>query len=400
MTRKVLKIALVLSFFQSILYAEDWEFLSVNGYGTLGVAYQDNENIVFRNSFFTDKGSKGDVSFDNYSVLGLQLDAEATDKLSFTLQAVVSANNANGNMLDVEWANAKYQISDAFDIRVGIMRIPIFIYSDILNVAYSYEMLRLPDMYSLISVNKHQGLQFSYHADMGEYSFLSTLLAGQTDSEYKAIDMHGNISESNIHAESMLGISLKFMYDNLLLNATYMKANIDINNPTMQGVLNQFNTLNIPRISNTIDKYKIENQKVEYLTLGIKYDFLNSYVIGEYIDTNAESFMIDLRSWYVGAGYNFDTWTPYITYAKTKSTSNYSDMSIAGMSTQVSDAIMAANQVFIQMGKPGSENNLETVSVGVRYDLSDNAVLKFQYDEQQRVHTRLDVFSSAINFVF
>ncbi|HHS93458.1 MAG TPA: hypothetical protein ENK82_08920, partial [Campylobacterales bacterium] len=162
MKNNILKIALLASLTNTLLFAQEWDFLTVNGYGTIGAAYQENEEVLYRNSFFTDQGTQGDVSFANHSVLGLQLDAKATDKLSFTLQVVASANNANGKILDVEWANAKYQFTNAFDVKVGMMRTPLFMYSDILNVAYSYDVLHLPDMYGLISINKYQGIELSY----------------------------------------------------------------------------------------------------------------------------------------------------------------------------------------------------------------------------------------------
>jgi len=389
-----------LTLFQTILLANDWDFLSVNGYGTLGVAYQDNDQVLFRNSFFTQKGTQGDISFDNYGVLGVQLDAEATDKLSFTLQTVMSANNANGKMVDIEWANAKYQLTDTFDIKVGLMRIPIFIYSDILNVAYSYDMLRLPDMYGLVSINKYEGGEIGYSVDFDESLLVSTFLAGQTNSVYKSIDSGGMIDNSNIDAKNIYGLTLKFLYKDLMLRTSYLKATLTVKNVQVEGALNQLNGFNVPIISNTIEKYKVENQEIEYFNIAAKYDFKNSYLMGEYIKADTESFIVDLYSWYLSAGYNFETWTPFVMYSKTGASSNFTPLSTEGVPMQLTGAIMGANQAFTQMSDPGPEMNLETVSLGLRYDLADNAVLKFQYDEQKRVSETLNIFSFAMNLVF
>jgi len=400
MNNNIFKITLLASLTNTILFADDFDFLTVNGYGTIGVAYQDNDKVVYRNSFFTDKGTKGDVSFANHSVLGLQLDAQATDKLSFTLQAVASANNANGNMLDVEWANAKYQLSDVFDIRVGMMRTPIFMYSDILNVAYSYDVLHLPDMYGLISMNKYHGAELSHKTDLKDASLFTTLLYGQTDSIYKLIDSQGNSSEVKIHADDTYGIAVKLVYNDLMFRTSYIRGSLDISNQETNRAFSQFNALNIPMINNAIEKYKVKNKEVEYLNFAAKYDFDNSYLLGEYIRANSESFIPDLQSWYVGGGYNFDTWTPFAMYSKTRATSNYMPMATSGLPLQLAGAVIGANQAFTQMAEPGSEMNLETISLGFRYDLSDNAVLKFQYDEQKRSNETLNIFSSSVNFVF
>lgn len=85
MRYKFLTTIALLSLCQTSMFANDWDFLTINGYGTLGGAYQANGDVLYRDSVYADKGSKGDFSFANYSLLGLQLDAMATDKLSFTL---------------------------------------------------------------------------------------------------------------------------------------------------------------------------------------------------------------------------------------------------------------------------------------------------------------------------
>ncbi|CAA6817527.1 MAG: Unknown protein [uncultured Sulfurovum sp.] len=399
MKNNILKILLVFSLFKTALFAEDWDFLSVNGYGTVGVAFQDNKDVTFRNSFFTEKGSKGKASFANYSALGLQLDAKVTHKLSFTVQAIASKNNSNGKNLDAEWANAKYQVTDAFDIKVGLMRLPTFMNSDILNVGYSYEMLRLPDMYGLVSISKYQGIELFHRADLENGSLSSTFLYGQTNSKY--MSTNNNVGDATIHAENIYGLAVKLLYNDLTLRTSYFSTTLDLNNQRTEGVLGQFNALNIPIISNTIEKYKYQNQRISYLNLGAKYEFENAYVSGEYISADTDSFMPDINSWYIGSGYNFDEWTPFVTYSKTKSSSNYSPMSVEGMPMQVAGAIMGANQVFSMMAGGGKyELNLETVSLGFRYDIADNAVFKFQYDEQKRVNDSLHIFSSGINFVF
>ncbi|CAA6813304.1 MAG: Unknown protein [uncultured Sulfurovum sp.] len=400
MKNNILKIILIFSLCQTALFSDDWDFLSVNGYGTVGVAFQDNKEVLFRNSFFTDEGSKGKASFANYSLLGLQLDAQVTEKLSFTLQAIASKNNANGKDLDLEWANAKYQVTDAFDIKVGLMRLPIFMHSDILNVGYSYDMLRLPDMYALISINKYQGAEIAHRLEFDDFSLSSTFLAGQTDSHFQSVNNTGQAIESKIHAENIYGLALKVLYKDLTLRSAYMVTTLDINNPQMNALLGQFNAMNIPLISNTIKKYKNENQKVSYFSMGAKYDFEDAYLLGEYIVADSDSFMVDLNSWYVGGGYNFDNWTPYVVYSETKTSSNYTPLSTIGMPVQVTAAIMGANQAFTQMANGGVEMNAKTTSLGFRYDLTDSAVIKFQFDEQRRVNETLHVFSSGINFVF
>jgi hypothetical protein len=397
---KILKILIILSLFKTVLFADDWDFLSLNGYGTLGAAYQDNKDVLYRSSIFGDRGTQGDISFDNYSLLGLQVDAQATDKLSFTIQAIVNRNNENGKLVDLEWANIKYQLTNSFDIKVGLMRLPLFMYSDILNVAYSYDWIGLPDMYNMISLNKYKGVELNHYLEFADATLLTTLMHGRTSNTVKSVGMNGRIRTSEIDAKDIYGLVLKLYYDSLTLRASYLYSHTTLSNEGVNGVLAQFNAMGIPIISNTIEKYKVDKVDTKYINLGARYDFENSYLMGEYVQTDSSSFMPNINSWNISAGYNFPTWTPYVVYSKTKSSSNYIPISTLGMPAQVAGAITGANQAFTSISKGSSEFNLETGSIGLRYDLSDNSVLKFQYDEQDRVDEKLHIFSASISFVF
>ncbi|CAA6815332.1 MAG: Porin [uncultured Sulfurovum sp.] len=398
---KIFKILLLISLYTTASFADDWDFLSVNGFGTLGVAYQDNKEVLYRDSFFTDNGSKGDISFDNYSLFGLQVDAKVTDQLSLTLQGIASVNNENDKFIDLEWANLKYQITDTFDIKVGLMRLPIFMYSDILNVAYSYEPIRLPNMYSIASFNKYKGAELSHRLEWENTSLLSTVVYGQTNTDnLKGFRANGTVINSNVDADKLYGVALKLLYEDLTLRASYFNTETTVSNSNIERAFAQFDAMGIPVISNTIEKYKSNHSPVSYVNLAAKYDFENAYLLGEYMDINSDSFVTDLDSWNIRAGYNFETWAPFVGYSKSKSSSNYDAIATAGIPPQMLPAIAGANQVFSAISEGPTEANLEAVSLGVRYDLSDNAVLKFQYDEQKRENETLRIFSSAINFVF
>ena len=392
----------IISLCSTSSFATNLDFLSVNGYGTVGGAYQSDKNVLYRDSAYADRGSQGEFSFANYTVLGLQLDAKATEELTFTIQGIASPNNENDKPIDIEWANAKYKLTDSLDVRAGLMRLPTFMFSDILNVAYYYDQIRLPDMYGLVSINKYRGVEFAHRLYLNALAISSTILYGETTSDIKSIGRNGDVSKIEIDADKIYGIALKFIYNDLTLRTSYIKSSVDINNQEMNSVLSQFNSMRIPAISEAIQKYKVENAPVLYFNLGARYDFENSYLLGEYIGIESDSFIPDITSWNMAMGYNFETWTPFIAYSHTKSSSNYNCISSKGMPPQVAGAIDGANQAFSIMSE-STGMDIETLSLGFRYDIYDNMVLKLQYDEQDSSkysQENLHIFSSAINFIF
>ncbi|MCH9739662.1 MAG: hypothetical protein K0U38_02295, partial [Epsilonproteobacteria bacterium] len=396
---KLLKTALFLSLCSTLTFATEWDFLTVNGYGTLGGAYQDNDDVLYRDSLYADKGSQGEFSFANYSVLGLQLDAKATDALSFTVQGIASPNNGNDKLLDIEWANAKYQLSDSLDIRAGLMRLPTFMFSDILHVAYSYDMIRLPDMYGLVAINRYKGVELSHRLDINDVSLSSTLLYGETKNSVKEIGRDNTISKTDIDADKIYGVALKFLYNDLTLRTSYIQADVGLDNEALDGAFAQFNAIGIPVISEAIQKYQVKDAPVSFFNFAARYDFENSYLQGEYIGVESDSFLPDISSWNIAMGYNYERWTPFVAYSNTKGSSNYSSISAEGMPPQVAGAITGANQAFSTMSEGWNGLDVERISVGFRYDLYDNVALKFQYDEQKSKND-LQIFSTAMNFVF
>ena len=399
MKNKLLKIVTLLSLFSLPSLATDWDFLSVNGFGTIGAAYQDNENILYRDSLHADKGSKGDVSFSNYTLLGLQLDAQATDKLSFTLQALASDANSNDKLIDLEWANAKYQINNTFDIRAGLMRLPTFMFSDIKNVAYSYDTVQLSNIYGFVTISKYTGVELSHQMDIDEGYLTSTLLWGETKDTLKIVEEQNNLSNTDVEGDKIHGIVLKFLYDDLTLRGAYIKANISIDTKLMNQVLSQFTNMGIPSISEAVNQYHIDNTPISYTNIGARYDFEKSYLTAEYIEIDSSSFIPDISSWNLTYAYNFENWTPFISYSNIHTDSNYQSISSEGMPLQVSGAIAGANQTFSAIAEGWLNSQTKRISLGFRYDLSDDIALKLQYDDENSKDD-LEIFSTALNFVF
>jgi hypothetical protein len=114
------------------------------------------------------------------------------------------------------------------------------------------------------------------------------------------------------------------------------------------------------------------------------------------------------------AGYRIKQVTPYVSYASSHYTRQFTNAYPAGMSLmtdQVNEAVMQA--------QAGLLANQTDVAVGIRYDFAKNKALKFQYDHfryqdpdsivdpglsttpvETRGYKTLNLFSVALDFVF
>ena len=394
-----------------LLQADD---ISLHGYGTAGIAYQANDDVLYRNSFNMDSGTQGDISFANYSSLGLQLDVKVNDKLSLTAQGVASKTNPNAKLVELSWLNSKYEISDSFSIRAGLMRLPAFMYSDILDVDYSYDWIRLPDMYSMMPINNYRGVEFNKNIRFDNFSLNSVLLFGNSrTTTYNSI-ADGTIDQSKLEIDNIFGTSLSFLSDDLTFRVSYCKLKSTLKNKRLDGFLSQIGLIGIGSIDQAINRYKLKKSTADYLELGGKYTFDDAYIVGEYIKITTEKFVANNSSWYVGAGYNFENWSPFVIYSAIISNQKNKDIPIAeGTPPNLVAVITGVNQALNAISNNVATVELETVSLGLRYDLSENSILKLQYDRQKEFKKNrlnfhfsdkekvdLNIYSVAISFIF
>ena len=130
---------------------------SVSAFGTLGYARSDQPYTYER---FIDKSG----TFMRDSLAGLQVDARFADKFGATVQVKVAPAEANDNRYEgtVSWAFLSYRPTNDWLIRAGKQRIPLYFYSETVDIGVTYDFARLPtEMYSIISSNDFTGLSFS-----------------------------------------------------------------------------------------------------------------------------------------------------------------------------------------------------------------------------------------------
>lgn len=138
--------------------------LSWSGFGTLGYA-QSNRDYTYQR-FITDGGS-----FERDTVLGGQLDAQFAPQWSATAQITLapSLRHDRGWSFSTTWAFIGWRPADEWLVRLGRLRLPLYLHSESLDVGQSHDMARLPtEMYSIIPSNDFNGLSLTKTWQQGE----------------------------------------------------------------------------------------------------------------------------------------------------------------------------------------------------------------------------------------
>lgn len=162
--------------------------VTFSGFGTLGYALVDREGAEYRAGNAQD-GADASGSFELDSRLGVQVDAILGRSWSATVQLQVRERGDGDVGAEPEWAFVRWRPGDRTAIRVGRMALPAFAISDFRSVGYANVPVRPPeDLYSLIPLERIDGVDVSVEAETGDTLWRLQALAGRSSSEYGDIE--------------------------------------------------------------------------------------------------------------------------------------------------------------------------------------------------------------------
>jgi hypothetical protein len=374
--------------------------LSFSGFGTLGVVHSSEDQADFSTSIFKpgDAGYSHAWSTGVDSLLGGQVTATITPKLSAVLQVIAEQNYDNSYQPHVEWANIKYQLTPEFSVRAGRTLLPTFLLSDTRKVAYTYPWVRPPsEVYRTNPINTSDGVDASYHIHVGDFTNILQAHYGKSDNQlpYDAGDIKTKRSWGLSYTGEYHAATLHIGYESIHLTAEGF-------NPLFDG-FRQFGPQGIA----IADNYDVDNKSVSVITMGARYDPGEWFVIGEAGHFFAHSVFGTGTGGYLSGGYRLGEFTPYLMYARALA-DNLSD---PGLNVPVAAGLNAALNSILST-KPVQN----TLSIGMRWDFMHNTALKLQYDHtdigagSSGVLTNLqpgfqtggtvNLFNATINFVF
>lgn len=350
----------------------DTPSLSLNGFGTLGMVYSDEDQADFVSSIFAPRGAghSSDWSAEVDSRLGLQLTADFSPRLSGVVQAV-SEQRYDGTYTPViEWANVKFDVTPDFSLRAGRVVLPTFMNAEYRKVGYALPWVRPPqEVYNSIPVSNIDGIDVSYRFRFGEV--VNTLRAtyGQTNAKFPYRDMNGDLTSGDSESREGLTIGNSLEWGDLRLFAAYSQSRL-----TIEEFSPFFDIYRLygPRGEAIADRYDVDDKRFEVMSLGASFDRGDWFVMGEWTQTESRTFMADSRGWYVTGGYRVGAFTPYVTYARHRIHSSTSSPGLSQPGTEALDALL--NSFLSHQPKQTS------LSLGARWDVALNLALKAQFD--------------------
>ena len=386
-------------------------FLSVHGYGTLGVVHSDDDQADYTVDFSRPNGPghTREWSADVDSRIALQLSARITPKLSAVVQFLAEQRYNNSYHPTTEWANLKYQFTPDFSVRVGRFVQPTFLFADTRKVGYTYAWVRPPaEVYGLVPVSHNDGIEISYRQHYG--GFVHTLNASYGNLDIKLPERIGGEST---RAEDTFSAMSTTEYGATTFRLSYHQTQLTVEDlGLLFDAFRQFG----PEGVAIADRYDVDYDRLETVSLGVNYDPGKWFAIGEWGMADRHNVLGKSSAWYLSGGYRFGALTPYMSFARL----NYEDMTSDPGLTLSS---IPPPLVGVAAGLNGALNGIlsaaagqKTTTLGLRWDFMNGVALKVQYqvinrdDGSPGTFANLqpsfepggnaNLFSASIDFVF
>jgi len=403
--------------------------LSWSGFGTLGYA-QTNRPYTYQR-FLRDEGS-----FERDTVLGGQVDAQFTPQWSATAQVTLapSLRHDKGWSVTPTWAFVGWRPSDDWLVRVGRLRLPLYLHSESLDVGQSHDMVRLPtEMYSIVPSNDFNGVAVTKtwsRGDTGEVSL--DAYTGRSRTGARLWNRDG-LPPYVAAGAAFVDINVRVTGLVLTLRDTDLQVRAGVHRAATSRASGEPVPVNFPYVSVApgVGYYQVDAVNMQgpgfatvnplrntIATFGAEYNFGGGWgVAGEYARDfqHGSELGSDTRGGYLALSRRIGAFTPYTSLAALRS----SRVSLAWWDqlTAPLPPFLAGAAAAQRMAAEGIyAADQRSLALGSAYHLSSTSKLKFEWmrtrigrvsrlvdtpagSESPR-DTHIDVLSVNYNFVF
>lgn len=319
--------------------------LSVSGFGSVGIGKSNND--VGYAGYTSEK-----VDWEQETLGGLQFDFQINDKAKFVTQLV--ANSRYDYDPKIEMAYASYDFDHA-TVRAGKLRLPLFFYSDFIDLGYAYPMIRpSQETYSNIVLRGYTGADMLIPIEFENSSLLLQPVVGIATVE----EEDSRVGE--VKLDNMLGLSASWNYEDLTLRASYFVAEANPECPVAATSSTTQCTL-----ANALG---LHGQDGQFISVGMQYDNGDFLTNIEATDVQMDGKFYDSRSVSGLVGYRFGEFTPYLAASWMETTDNEE--------RPAPSAILSAADGLAQNLNKGLNFERMSYSVGTRWDFYANMALK------------------------
>ena len=275
------------------------------------------------------------------TLFALQGRFEITDATSATVQLLARGEEDGRNDFEtqLEWGYLTHRMDNGLRLRAGQMRMPVFMYSDSLDLGYAQPWARSPNVvYDQIRLSSYTGGDATYSYRLGNGQMRTQIFAGHSRDDLEAA---GEVGE--IELRNLVGGVVSWSDHTWTLRGVAARADTEYDFLTAEGESR-------------------EDFEGEFYGVGLEYDPGDFFVLSEVTRREVQGTFSDTDSAYITGGYRIGSFTPYVTAAWIESQDDSERDSGVIADTDLPQSFLNEKR--------------EDYSLGVRYDAMPGVALK------------------------
>ncbi|WP_372964264.1 hypothetical protein [Marinobacter sp.] len=309
-----------------------------NGFFSTGYARASNDAGY---AGFIDESEVNDLS-----LFALQGTFDVTQKSQIVMQLV--GRGSDDWEPEVEWAYLSHRPTNNLQLRAGKMRLPMFMYSDSLEVGYAQPWARPPQsVYGPIAVTSYVGADASYNWNFNNSSLNANFFTGFTEED-------GN--SGDVQLRNIAGLNLTWTDYVWTFRGIAATAEVDIDATRLAA--------QAPAGAD-VNTILADGERGNFFGLGASYDDGSWQIIGEVTRVEVDGKFSDTDSAYLSVGHRFGSWTPYVALGWLESKD---DEERLGFVTTGGGIPLAPESIL--------NYQREDYSVGTRWDITPGVAIK------------------------
>jgi hypothetical protein len=351
--------------------------IRINGFANLVGGITSSDETLY--------GYDDNINFSQESLFALQASGNINERMSATVQ--ILARGVDDYDPNFEWAYISYRATNSLTLSAGRFRLPLFKYSDSLDIGYSHHWVAVPQAVYDVPFNNIDGFRLDYSDFVGDWEVNLGSAFGTFEN-----DVSGGV----IKGDNTYMVNAEISNDWFSLRTVFGGTEGTFSQPVLDATIAQIASVN----AGFADFLALDEDSATFIGAGFNIDRFSWFLSGEYTSIEIEdSYTPKDEAMFVTAGIRAGKWTPSLTYSVFEGDEVKGVKELAALGepfvTLLTPAVLGINQQFAQ--------KYDVATATVRYDYAANIALKLEYskysddlDEQRDA----SLVRFAINYIF
>lgn len=376
-----------------------------SGFATLGLTWHDNATAGAITSFGQRAPANRGVSGNLDTVGGLQVDARLGDTTSATAQAVARAGDDFQPKLRM--AYARQQLGGDAAVRVGRLRSPLYLDSDVSEIGFAYLPMRPPmPIYGVAAnyVPHIDGADLQWRYSFGQTGLMVQGYLGRSSGKQIFVNTTPR-DEADFSLSGIRGVAVTVGFANVTVRGSHTRIDrFTLRSPLLDQLSGGLEQVSgglaaisaDPRLpapfaaalagqSQAVRSYlNPYDSRPVYTSLGFDANLDRWRVMGEITTFDSRSPTVGrYRGGQLTVGYSWGSLTPYVGVSSNSRQAGSLDTSAltpTGLDPALDGAITQLKGAFDQAAR-FADLSSRSNTIGVRWDARENVAVKLQFDQ-------------------